>query len=278
MKNEELQQLINAITQKVQKRLQEQAVVCSEVDSSEQEEKLEKKQKLLLVFTGGIGTLETVLQELECISHKYILYAIFTKAGQKVLDVNELKKKIDFEEISEEFLHKTIAEVSTVLFPTLTQNTAAKAVCGIRDSVGSEAMACSLLTKKQVIAVADFIPLHDIPPTYGNLCGDILKRLGNLGVQLCEAQQLGQKILNLEEKGVMQEQPQSIEVSEKTEEPATGDKVLVKDDKKLITVDAISKARAEGYSEIKIAPRTIITPLAVDAAKDQNIKISWMVK
>ncbi len=283
MKDEELQRLIKAITQEVQKRLEKKAVVASEDNSSEQEANLEQKPKLLLVFTGGGGDLDTVLQELEDVGRKYMCYVIFTKAGQKVIGAYKLKEKITFEEISQDLLHQTIAEVSAVIFPTLTQNTAAKAVCGIRDSIGSEAMACSLLTKKRVLAVTNSIPLHDIPPTYGSLCGDILKRLSHLGVQLCEAQQLGQNILNLKGKDTLkfncsQEQFTQKEEAEEKPEPVVREKILVKEDKKLITVDVISQAKVDGYSELKLAPRTIVTPLAADAAKEQNIKISWMVK
>jgi len=274
LNQEELKPIIDAITKEVLNRIEEMKPVAQKPDECHH------REKLLLVFTGGTGNLDIVLDELKLLIDKYCFCAIFTPAASKCIGQDKVRQYFDFEEIHEDELYTVLSEVSTVLFPTLTQNTAAKAVCGIRDSIGSEAIACSLLLKKHVIVLSDSIPLRQMPATYANMVGDILKKLGNLGVDICDAKNIRKQFAKPKED--IENEMDTSHLKSEDHEPLqireNSERVMSIDGKAPVTADVIYNAATSGYSQILLPPRTVVTPLAKDVAKDNNIIVEWMVE
>lgn len=280
MEQETLKPIIDTITQEVINRVNE---IIKEKENKDRE-------RLLLVFTGGTGGLDIVLKELKSLSSKYSYYAIFTPAAEKCIGKEKIRAYFDFEEIKEDDLYDTLSKINILVFPTLTQNTAAKAVYGIRDSIGSEALACGLLFNKRVIAAQDSIPLRHMPATYAHMVGEILTRLMNLGVDLCEAKNLSQAVLESRKNpdegqipitckkvDLIQVPKDDQDITDK--ESCQDDKGILKlQDTSLITADKIYEAISKGYGKIVILPKTVVTPMAKDVAKDKNIVLEWAVK
>lgn len=277
MKDEELKSIIEVVAGEVVKRLKAGEIYESKMDSKKNED----KRKLLLVFTGGTGGLDAALEQLRGISPQYDFYIIMTPAAEKIIGLEKVKNFIEFLEIREDRLYEALSKVDTVVFPTLTQNTAAKAALGIRDSAGSEAMACSFLMKKNVIAAQDSIPLHNMPATYARLCGDILKKLCNLGMHLIEACHLGQKIMEVDMKKTKESERVKVSetqvVNRELELHIANNKVLTLQDNKLITADIVIKAASDGFHRIVVPRKALITPMARDTAREKKIEVVWMV-
>lgn len=139
MNQEALKPIIDIITREVLKRLKDRI-----------EGEKEQKEKLLLVFTGGTGNLDIVLSQLKAFSNQYCFLAIFSPAAQKAIGRERVRQDVEFEEVSGENLYDALSKADTVIFPTLTQNTAVKAAIGIRDSLASETLACGLLLKRRL--------------------------------------------------------------------------------------------------------------------------------
>lgn len=279
MKDEELKSIIEVVASEVIKRLNAGGIYKGKTGR----EKKEDKRKLLLVFTGGTGGLDMAMEQLSGISAKYDFYVIMTPAAEKIIGLEKVKNYIEFLEIREDQLYEALSKVETVVFPTLTQNTAAKAAIGIRDSAGSEAMACSFLMKKNVIAAQDGIPVHNMPATYAHLCSEILKKLCNLGMHLCEARNLGQKIMEVDLKKAKESErvPEISETQDMNRDPESqigSNKVLKLQDNKLITADIVNKAASGGFHRIMVPREALITPMARDTAGEKKIEIVWMVK
>jgi len=264
LNREELKHIIDAVTREVMRRL------AGEIKAPEERKgDCEPKDKLLLVFTGGTENLDTALSYLRELSNKYTLLAAFSPAAEQVIGREKVRESIEFEEVSADKLHYTIYEAKAIIFPTLTQNTAAKAAVGIRDSLASEAMACGLLLKKDVIAVSDSINILAMPPAYGRMVNEILRRIEQLGVKLCKANELIHLLPN-DNRASKETLPQRAAESET--------KTLVFQEKAPVTADMVLQAALEGYKRISLAPNTIVTPMARDTAKDKNIIIEWAVR
>ena len=267
MNQEALKPIIDAITQEVMRRLQHHL-----------EEEKKPQENLLLVFTGGTGNLDNVLYQLKSLSKKYHFLAHFSPAAQRAFGRERVWQDIEFEEVLEEDLYTALTKPDVVVFPTLTQNTAAKAVVGIRDSSASEALACGLLLKKRVIAVNDSIPLRSMPAAYARMVGEILKRLEQLGVNMCSAEEL-QNIISTTSGTFVSKDGNVLEVEKPvpaSEDPVTP-KALVLEGKVPVTAEVIYKAVVEGYDRIILSPKTLVTPMAKDTAKEKNIILEWAV-
>lgn len=266
MNQEELKPIIDAIISEVMKKIQYPL-----------EGQTKTKENLFLVFTGGTESLDTVLSSLKALKAQYNFLALFTPAAEKAFGKERVRQEIEFEEVSEDDLYHSLAKTDTIIFPTLTQNTAAKAVVGIRDSLASEALACGLLLNKHVVAVSDSIPIRSMPAAYARMVGEILKRLEQLGVDLCKADELLNKVPTsskaLVQNGYVQTKP--VEQPEAVEKDSSQKAFVLEDG--LLTAETIYQAAIEGYDSIHLPSKVIVTPMAKDIAKEKNISLEWAV-
>lgn len=282
MNQEMLKPIIEAVVREVMKKMEGAA---GTVETKKEES---QKEKILLVFTGGTGNLDMVLEQLKLISSKFDFAALFSKSAEKAIGKQRVRECIKFEDVSEENLYDALSAVDKIIFPTLTQNTAAKAAVGIRDSVASEALACGLLLKKKVIAVTDSIPLKSMPAAYARMVGEVLKRVEQLGVNMCKAEELANKVLSTrkdmgmktvsadtEYKVETAPEPLKLKLPENTREKQN---VLILENKTPVTAEVVNDAILKGFNKIILPPHTILTPLAKDAAKDNKVDVEWAVE
>lgn len=282
MNQEMLKPIIEAVVREVMKKMEGTA---GKVEVKKEES---QKEKMLLVFTGGTGNLDMVLDQLKLISDKFDFAALFSKSAEKAIGKQRVRECIEFEDVSEENLYDALSAVDKIIFPTLTQNTAAKAAVGIRDSVASEALACGLLLKKKVIAVTDSIPLKSMPAAYARMIGEVLKRVEQLGVNMCKAEELANKVLYTKKDMGMKTasagteckvetapEPLKLKLPENAQEKQN---VLILENKTPVTAEVVNDAILKGFNKIILPPRTILTPLAKDAAKDNKVDVEWAVE
>jgi len=282
LNQEMLKPIIEAVVREVMKKM-EGAAGAAEIKKEESQ-----KEKILLVFTGGTGNLDMVLEQLKLLSEKFDFIALFSKSAEKAVGKQRIREAIEFEDAIEENLYDALSAVDKIIFPTLTQNTAAKAAVGIRDSVASEALACGLLLKKKVIAITDSIPLKSMPAAYARMVGEVLKRVEQLGVDMCKAEELANKVLYIKKDTGIKTVPAGTECKIETapeplkpkppENAQEKQNVLALESKAPVTAEVVNNAILKGFNKIILPPRTILTPLAKDAAKDNKVDVEWAVE
>jgi flavoprotein len=254
---------------------------------TEIETKSVKKRTIVTVFTGSDIELNTLTEQIKVLAQNYNIKVIFTKAARKILDRETLRQRLNFEEIEDDVMYKELSKAEAVIFPNLTQNTAAKVAAGIRDSIGSEAMATALLMGKVIVAACDSIPVKGIPGPYGEMCSEILNKLSRFGVKFCKVKEIANKVSNIlrEKNAADNESNESKEsVESKLIKSIVEENDLIQErnksvceisvkDVKLITNEFINRIAAEGHSRIFIPKFSIVTPLARDTARDKKIEI-----
>lgn len=267
---EEEQKYIDEIVKKIVSEVLKKVYEKEILEKEEKGNKEEKSEDILIVFTGGTGSLDSVLEGLKKLREKYKLFAVFSEASKQVLPIKEFKENIQFEEIVPQNLYKVINESKLVILPTLTQNTAAKIAYGIRDTIASEAAAVSIIAGKKILACEDSIPCNSMPEEYSKLIKSILQTLKNFGIRFCRAENIFDEVENINGSDEI--------VCKKKEKTAEKEKTEISMDLKLITGETIQKLYKEGIRKIILPNKCIITPSAKDMIKDYKITIEWMVK
>lgn len=277
--------IVETIVKEVIKRLNE---LQNKADT-EIETKSVKKGTIVTVFTGSDIELNTLTEQIKVLAQNYNIKVIFTKAARKILDSETLRQRLNFEEIEDDVMYKELSKAEAVIFPNLTQNTAAKVAAGIRDSIGSEAMATALLMGKVIVAACDSIPVKGIPGPYGEMCSEILNKLSRFGVKFCKVKEIANKVSNIL-RGKNAADNESNESKESVESKLIKSEEIVEEndliqernksvcgisvkDVKLITNEFINRIAAEGHTRIFIPKFSIVTPLARDTARDKKIEI-----
>ena len=145
-----------------------------------------------------------------------------------------------------------------VVFPTLSQNTAARGAWGLRDSLPSEAMAWALKKGIPVVACRDWVCPGEGKDPYSLFLGGMLKKLEVFGVRFCSCSRLAETVSGAG-KGTG---PKRLEHTEKI--PA-GCRVL--------TASAVRDAARGGRKRIQVGKGCLVTPLARDEAKDCGVEL-----
>jgi len=232
----------------------------------------ERSENILVVFTGGTGSLDAVAEELGKLSGKYKLYAVFSEAAKKVLPQEKFKKIAQLEEVCCDGLYEAIDKSKVVVLPTLTQNTAAKIACGIRDTVATEAVAVAIMAGKKILACEDSIPFTVKCQGYSKVINDIVQKLKEFGIVFCNAQKISDEVESLMcENDAMNK---SLSKKECEDENKVTEITI---DSKLITGETIQKLYGEGIRKINLLGKCIVTPAARDMIKDYKITLNWMV-
>jgi flavoprotein len=244
--------------------------------SKEEEYKTPGKEEspgnILVVFTGGTGSLDAVAEELGKLSGKYKLYAVFSEMAKKVLPQEKLKKNARLEEVCCDGLYEAIDKSRIVVLPTLTQNTAAKIACGIRDTVATEAVAVAILAGKKILACEDSIPFAVKNQGYFKVIDEIVRKLKEFGIIFCKAQKMSEEVESL-----ICGSSEMNNLLSKKECEYENKSTEITIDSKLITGEIIQKLYGEGIRKIKLPSKCIITPAARDMIKDYKITLNWMV-
>lgn len=212
----------------------------------------EKKLSALVFFCGCPGWLDELSKDLSVVRRGFSLTSGCSPAAENLLGREYMEQGTGPLQYGKE-LYEAVHQADIVLFPNLSQNTAARTACGIRDTPGSEVMALSLKEGKRVIACRSWICPGSRRDSYSIFLADMLGQIEKIGVQLYSRGNLSSHFeRDGEQRGVKNKDEVSFS---------------------LVTAAAVREAKARGLSMIKADGRCIVTPLAKDEAKKLNVEL-----
>lgn len=212
----------------------------------------QEKPPAVVFFCGCPGGLDELSFDLSAFRKRFFLVAGCSPAAESLLGRDYLEREAGAL-ISEKTLYEAVHQAEVVLFPNLSQNTAAKAASGIRDTPGSEVMSLALREGKRVIACRSWICPGSKKDPYSMLLSGILGNIEKIGVQLYSR---GSLVSHFE---------RDREQNEEKNKDGTSFS--------LVTAAAVREAKAKGLSMIQTDGRCIVTPLARDEAKKLNVEL-----
>lgn len=256
-------QLVQLVTAEVMRQLGQDFL-------AEPEETSRCRKQALAVFTGGAIGLEQSLAELQQIQAlNFELTIVLSVAAEEVVGVKRVQESLGSETriVTQHspYPGKFLREAEIVLVPVLTQNTAAKLAYTLSDTLATTLIMQALMLGKPVLAARNAADPQDswrlkdnsnecFPGLFKAL-QENLHRVEGYGIQLVQVGDLAvscKKILDGRAK-ISMNFPQA--------------------KKDVLDAAAVKAAADNGLKIISTAPGTIVTPLAWDIARDQEIEI-----
>lgn len=231
----DLDKIVEYIVQEVVKKINSQEQVDS-IESS--------KEKMLAVLNGSTNNLEQIILELKKLSKVYDLKIVFSEAAKNILDENLFSEFDIIKNFSIQNYDEVLSQVNMIVLPLLTKNTVAKLVVGIRDNAVTNLISKALLTDKKIIAVSDCC-LVKSDKAYAKLINSNVEELKKYGVVFTKSEELADYILNKKD----------LEINSLRE-------------KNIITATDLKDLNDR---KIIISKNTVVTTLAQDRAKENNI-------
>ncbi|MGE5454858.1 MAG: flavoprotein, partial [Methylocystaceae bacterium] len=133
------------------------------------------KEKVLVVFTGGVIGLDKAVEELKIIQNlnNVDLKVILSHSAEKVIGVKRLKQElgeqIDIITAQEPYPRKVLEETDLIIVPVLTMNTAAKVALLLADTPVCTLVLQALLRGKPVIAAKNAADPDDYQRVMNNM-------------------------------------------------------------------------------------------------------------
>ncbi len=236
-----------------------------------------KLKKATVVFTGGAGGFTDALEQVKLLKDDgWDLKVVLSRSAEYVLTPQFIKNKL---EISEIYLEKDVKGlrqfyegIGAFIIPTLTLNTAVKISLGIADSLTTNLASHIIMSGVPFIAAKNACDLQDpvrkqiglnkAPGAYLAKMDDHLDNLKQYGITLVDAKDLYKAV-----------QERVFTFSRKTKEPLTGiPKNVHVFKKKVLTRADIIQAK-QNQMNLKVSHTTILSPLALETAKDYGVKI-----
>jgi ethanolamine utilization protein len=226
-----------------------------------------KKKNILVLFTGSNMKTDEALDNLKSLKENgYPLTLCFSKSAEEILDIERIRNFLKPERIYlEEDKNKSVDIVKSsniVMVPVLTQNTLAKVAGGIQDSFISTLLWQLLWSGKKVFANLNsavdtsYIPCQNKKMLA--LINSYIDKLKEFGMETIEDHNY-LVYISKELDILKNEQDNSI-----NKENMAFKKVITEKD----MLGLVGTAK-----ELFVDKSTIITPLARDAAKENNIRI-----
>lgn len=226
--------------------------------------------KALAIFTGGTIGFDESLAQLKRIQEDNVeITAVLSPAAEKIWGSariqEELGAYINIVTAQSAYPGKLLREADLVIVPVLTQNTAAKLALTFSDTLATTLVLQALMLGKPVIAAANAADPSDGLRVKGNmghaspgllqaLRGN-LQKLASYGVQLVDVACLA-------------------EASKKiTGRAAKAPETAGQGKKNFLDAAAIKTAALGGARSLRVAPGTIVTPLARDAAREYGLDL-----
>lgn len=239
--------MIRRIVRKVLAEMKKTSLPLSGGTETEKE-----KPTAVVFFCGCPDGLDEVSRDLSEFRRRFSLVGGYSQAAEALLDRDYMMREA-CSLLSQKELYEAVRHTGTVLFPNLSQNTAAKVVCGIRDTPGSEIMGYALKKGKRVLAARSYICPGNAKDPYSLFLRTVLENLEKLGVQLYSRGKLD---------SILDGKERLIGTQKTAGAPLT-----------LVTVEMVREARAKGISKIQTEGRCIVTPLARDEAKKLSVEL-----
>jgi len=212
---------------------------------------------VLAVFTGCHGDPGPALEQVAGLKGSHFVVAAASPAAMETIGAERIARSANSLASPGE-LHALVEKSVAVVFPTLSQNTAARGAWGLRDSLPSEAMAWALKKGIPVVACGDWVCPGDGKDPYSLFLGGLLKKLEVFGVRFCSCSRMAETVTGTG-KGT---DPKRTGTPGK---PVAGCRVL--------TASAVRDAARGGQKRIVVGKGCRVTPLARDEAKDCGIEL-----
>lgn len=226
--------------------------------------------KALIMFTGGTIGLEASLEQLKSIQASNVNFTVvFSEAAERIVGITRVEEmlgaNVSTNTAGFSYPGQELREADIVLIPVLTQNTAAKLAHTLADSLVPTLVLQALMLGKPVVAAVNAADPNDDerrqrgmckqPPALQAALTENLKKLQLYGIELTRAENLAAVVHRILFKEAM---------------PNLWDKAPKK---KVLDAEAVRSAVLTGDKEILIGENVIITPLALDVARELKVEI-----
>lgn len=234
----------------------------------------EKEHQGLVLFTGGaLGFNDSLDQLVKLQESGWSFTAVMSKGAENMMKEDLIKEKLSLEKVylesQNEGLHSLYQDSSILIIPTLTMNTAAKISLGIADNLATNLASRFIMEGLPIFAATDACnPEHPYriargkataPQSYVNMFHSYLSRLKDFGLELVQAKDLQQAVVQYNQKP-FRELPEGEALQ------------LKRGKKKVITRAEVMKAKENG-SMLEVSADSIITALAEETAAIEGVKL-----
>jgi len=231
------------------------------------------RPNVLALFTGGTIGLEPALTALtEIRNFPAEITVVLSAAAEKVIGVKRIQeylgKSVVIVTSCDPYPGKLLRTADVITMPVMTQNTAAKLAGTISDTMLTTLILQGLLMGKPVIIAKNAANPKDnwriragmgqASPGLSQAIEENLRKIERYGARVVDVRLLAVEI--------------SRNLGQTKNQPVADAKALAKI---LIDAAAIKTAYAAGEKTLHICPGTLITPLAVDAAREFAIELIW---
>lgn len=239
-------------------------------------ERLSQRMKnALIVFTGAsIGFKEVMPQLLALMEDGWHFRVVLSNSAEYILTPQLVKKLLGIDNVYLERETKALAplykDVSLIIIPTLTFNSAVKIALGVADTLPTNLAAHGLMEGIPVVAVKNACDLRNgtrlkigadkTPEAYLARMDQCLSSLESYGIELVEAEALYRRIEDRFGRF------SAVSDKEKSKEVCRLNK------KVLSRTDVIDAKNADAV--LLIPANAIVTTLAADTAKELGVKIA----
>ncbi len=225
-----------------------------------------KGPKVLTVFHAGVCRLDKTLEQIRFIGELSGKLGIYRgESARGLVSMDEIRKKslvrCNLDKVNTVGLEKVLDVSDIVILPTFCFPTATKVTRLLCDDLESGIVLSALMKGKTVLAAEDGFSKPDIVMNsyLQNEIDKIIDKLKNFGVVFCPTGKLNKVFQKLtapkqEIRSVMPGQKKNIAL-------------------KLITAKEINRAVEKKQDKIRLALNGIVTPLALDLAKEYTIEI-----
>lgn len=235
-----------------------------------------KMKKATVLFTGGAIGFPESLQQIKRLKDDgwdlNILLsnsAVYTLTPQFIKENSGTGKVYVEKDIKE--LHPFYQGIGAFIVPTLTLNTAAKIALGIADTMATNLASNIIMQGIPFIAAKDScdlgnplrseLGLNKAPKAYLDRMAEHLRALESYGIKLVDAKDLYQAV-----------QMNVLTFSNQKNQAPESSKPIFEYKKKVLTRNDMIDAKQKG-AVVKISHTTILSPLALEAAKELGVKI-----
>ncbi|MBP2654446.1 MAG: flavoprotein [Firmicutes bacterium] len=228
--------------------------------------------KILALFSGGTIGLEAGLRALaEIQGYPAEVAVILSVAAEKVIGISRIREQLGNDVFvvtaQDQYPGNILREADVVVMPVLTKNTAAKLARTISDTMLTTLVLQALLLGKPVIMASNAANPREYarieagtdqaPTGLVRVLEENLKRVEGLGVRLVDVAFIAAEI-----KKNLGRAQDSVSIA--------GSAIKV-----LIDAAAVKAALTCGDRRITIPKGAIITPLAVDRARELGVELMW---
>ncbi|QJW46232.1 flavoprotein [bacterium BFN5] len=231
--------------------------------------------KVLAIFTGGTIGLDQAMTELRSIQAIAAeITVVLSKAAEQIVGTAKIQENlgghVQIVTSQSAYPGKILREADVVLVPVLTQNTAAKVAYTLADTMPSTMIMQALMLGKPVIAAENAADPHDDWRVKGNMGLSSPGLTQALKSNLQKVAEYGVKVVKVNCLAEQTRQVIGIESAAQVE-PAVVPAAPAK--KAVLAASTIKEAARRGDKTLTVAAGTVVTPLALDVAREYQIEV-----